>query len=102
VRNAGKEGLGDTARSTTDDHDTRQTVLRVLQEYGFEPRTEGNHITLANCPFHTLAQEHTQLICGMNLRLLTGLLDGLASTGLITHLDPAPPHCCVRLKPAAL
>jgi predicted ArsR family transcriptional regulator len=97
----GKE-LGDTARSTTDDCDIRQTALRVLQEYGFEPRTEGNHITLANCPFHTLAQEHTQLVCGMNLRLLTGLLDGLAPTGLTAHLDPAPPHCCVRLEPAAL
>ena len=95
----GKE-LGDTARSTADDRDTRQTALRVLQEYGFEPRTEGNHVILANCPFHTLAQEYTELVCGMNLRLLAGLLDGLAPTGLTAHLDPAPPHCCVRLEPA--
>jgi predicted ArsR family transcriptional regulator len=91
--------LGDTARSTGDP-DTRETVLRILQENGFEPRTEGENVTLANCPFHTLAQEYTELVCGMNLRLLDGLLDGLARTGLTAHLDPAPPHCCVRLQPA--
>jgi predicted ArsR family transcriptional regulator len=93
--------LGDTARSTADDPDTREIVLRVLQEHGFEPRTEGENVTLANCPFHTLAQEYTELVCGMNLRLLDGLLDGLARTGLTACLDPAPPRCCVRLEPAA-
>jgi predicted ArsR family transcriptional regulator len=55
---------------------------------------------LANCPFHILAQDHTELVCGMNLRLLNGLLDGLAPTGLTARLDPAPPHCCVRLESA--
>ncbi|MGH3920931.1 MAG: helix-turn-helix transcriptional regulator [Pseudonocardiaceae bacterium] len=91
--------LGETARSAAGDRDTRQTALQVLQEYGFEPRSEGDHVALAICPFHTLAQEYTQLVCGMNLRLLAGLLDGLAPTGLTAHLDPAPPHCCVRLSP---
>ncbi|MGH3976299.1 MAG: hypothetical protein ACRDS9_23690, partial [Pseudonocardiaceae bacterium] len=93
--------LGDTARSTAGERDTQETVLRVLEAYGFEPRTEGADVTLANCPFHTLAQDYTELVCGMNLRLLDGLLDGLAPTGLTAHLDPAPPHCCVRLEPAA-
>ncbi|MGH3821752.1 MAG: helix-turn-helix transcriptional regulator [Pseudonocardiaceae bacterium] len=96
--------LGETARSDAGDRDTgdtRDTVLRVLEAYGFQPRIEGGDVTLANCPFHTLAQEYTELVCGMNLRLLDGLLDGLAPTGLTAHLDPAPPHCCVRLEPAA-
>ncbi|MGQ0716342.1 MAG: helix-turn-helix transcriptional regulator [Pseudonocardiales bacterium] len=94
----GKE-LGDTARNTAGDSDNRKTALRVLDEYGFEPRIEGDHVALANCPFHTLAQEYTQLVCGMNLRLLTGLLDALSPTGLTPHLDPTPPRCCVRLSP---
>lgn len=93
--------LGDTARSAAGDRDPRDTALRVLREYGFEPRIEGDHVTLVNCPFHILAQEYTELVCGMNLRLLDGLLDGLAPTGLTAHLDPAPPRCCVRLEPAA-
>ncbi len=90
--------LGDTARVAAGDRDTRDTALRVLEAYGFEPRREGDDVTLANCPFHTLAQEYTELVCGMNLSLLNGLLDGLASTGLTAHLDPTPPHCCVRLE----
>ncbi|MGH3976418.1 MAG: helix-turn-helix transcriptional regulator [Pseudonocardiaceae bacterium] len=96
----GKE-LGETARSAAGNHDTRDTALRILQVYGFEPHIEGEDITLANCPFHALAQEYTELVCGMNLRLLDGLLDGLAPTGLAARLDPAPPHCCVRLGPTA-
>jgi predicted ArsR family transcriptional regulator len=92
--------LGETARHANGNHDTRQTALRVLEEYGFEPRIDGDGVTLANCPFHTLAQEYTEFVCGMNLRLLDGLLNGLASTGLTAHLHPSPPQCCVRLSPA--
>ena len=76
----GKE-LGDTARSTAGDPDTRETVLGALEAYGFEPRIEGGDVTLANCPFHTLAQDYTELVCGMNLRLLSGLLDGWPPPG---------------------
>jgi predicted ArsR family transcriptional regulator len=98
----GKE-LGDTACSTASDPDTGDacdTALRVLEAYGFEPCMEVDGVTLANCPFHTLAREYTELVCGMNLRLLEGLLDGVAPTGLTAHLDPTPAHCCVRLQPA--
>jgi predicted ArsR family transcriptional regulator len=75
-------------------------VLRVLQAYGFEPRRDGDEVTLGNCPFHTLAQGYTEVVCGMNLRLLDGLLDGLACTGLTARLHPTPSHCCVRLRGA--
>jgi predicted ArsR family transcriptional regulator len=94
----GKE-LAETARNTADDRNTQDTALQVLEAYGFEPRVDGDEVTLANCPFHTLAQEYTELVCGMNLRLLDGLLDGLAPTGLTARLDPTPPHCCVRISP---
>jgi predicted ArsR family transcriptional regulator len=56
-------------------------------------------IALVNCPFHALAQDHTELVCGMNLRLLDGVIDGVGSTGLAAHLRPAAAHCCVRLEP---
>jgi predicted ArsR family transcriptional regulator len=55
---------------------------------------------LANCPFHTLAREHTELVCGMNLHLLAGVLEGVPSSGLVAHLRPEPGMCCVRLDPA--
>jgi predicted ArsR family transcriptional regulator len=75
----------------------RDAVLRVLEEAGFEPRQTDGGIELANCPFHTLAQEHTALVCGMNLRLLEGVLDGVGDAGLVASLRPEAGMCCVRL-----
>ncbi|MCA1603503.1 MAG: helix-turn-helix domain-containing protein, partial [Acidobacteria bacterium] len=93
----GKE-LAETAPVTADEQDTRDTVLGVLRAHGYEPCTTDGAVTLANCPFHALARQHTELICGMNLRLLQGLLDGLALTGLTAHLRPSPTLCCVHLE----
>src|SRR3954454_9758031 len=45
-------------------------MCSTLAEYGYEPRRVGVNVELANCPFHTLAKEHTDLVCGMNLALL--------------------------------
>lgn len=91
--------LGEAACRTADDHDALQTALQVLETQGFQPRLDGENIVLRNCPFHTLAQEHTELVCGMNLALLDGLLHGLSPTGLTARLSPIPPNCCVRLEP---
>ena len=78
----------------------RDAVLGVLEEHGFEPRVEDDAITLANCPFHVLAQQHTELVCGMNLRLLEGVVDGVPDAGLAAGLHPQPGMCCVRLDRA--
>lgn len=77
----------------------REGALRVLEEQGFEPRADERGIALANCPFHALAREHTELVCGMNLRLLEGVLDGVPDTGLVATLRPEPGMCCVHLDP---
>jgi predicted ArsR family transcriptional regulator len=77
--------------------DTHAAVLRALEDLGFEPRTDGDTVVLVNCPFHSLAQLHTELVCGMNLRLVDGVLDGLAATGVTARLAPQPGRCCVRL-----
>ncbi len=73
-------------------------LVDLLEDHGYEPRVAAGGITLRNCPFHALAQEHTELVCGMNLNLLEGVLAGLAGTGMSAVLDPAPSRCCVRLE----
>ncbi|MGY1779287.1 helix-turn-helix transcriptional regulator [Geodermatophilus sp. SYSU D01036] len=75
-------------------------ALRVLEEHGFEPRADGGEVALANCPFHALARRHTDLVCGMNLRLVEGVLEGVPDAGLVASLRPAPGACCVRLEVA--
>jgi predicted ArsR family transcriptional regulator len=78
----------------------REGVLRVLEDHGFEPLADGEAIALANCPFHTLAREQTELVCRMNLRLLEGVVDVVADARLEAQLRPEPGRCCVRLEPA--
>jgi predicted ArsR family transcriptional regulator len=70
----------------------------VLAELGYEPRPAGQDYVLGNCPFHRLAATHTALVCGMNLDLLTALLDQRGETGVRASLAPAPGRCCVVLQ----
>lgn len=81
--------------------DARAAALALLEGQGYEPRVEGPAVALVNCPFHTLAQDHTELVCGMNLCLVDGVLDGVGPTGLTAHLHPTPGRCCVRLEPGS-
>jgi predicted ArsR family transcriptional regulator len=73
-------------------------LVDALAADGYQPRRTRNGITLANCPFHALAREETELVCGMNLAYLEGMLDGLGVTTLDAELDPAEQRCCVRLQ----
>ena len=61
----------------------RRAVLEALEEQGFEPLpTESGTIVLRNCPFHRLARQHTELICGMNLCLLGSAVDEVSGIDL--------------------
>ena len=73
-------------------------VVGVLEGAGFEPRAVDGAIALANCPFHALAQLQTDLVCGMNLHLLDGVLAGVPDAGLVASLRPEVGMCCVRLE----
>ena len=71
----------------------------VLAEEGFEPHREGDDVCLRNCPFDALVAQHTALVCGVNLDLVTGVLDGLAvRVRARPRLQPATDHCCVRVR----
>ncbi|MGH9097306.1 MAG: transcriptional regulator, partial [Acidimicrobiales bacterium] len=78
----------------------RDATTRVLEDCGYEPRIDSSGVTLVNCPFHSLAQKYTDLVCGINLELMDGLLTCLDRAGLEATLDPAPARCCVRLQNA--
>lgn len=76
----------------------RRAMLDVLEEHGFEPRpADGGTIVLNNCPFHRLAQQHTDLICGMNHCFLGAAIDEVGETGFDAWLEPEEGVCCVRL-----
>ena len=58
-------------------------------------RASRSHLT--NCPFHALAQEHTDLVCGMNLALIQAAVSQLDDDTLHAKLDPAEGRCCVAI-----
>jgi predicted ArsR family transcriptional regulator len=79
--------------------DRRAEVISVLEPHGYDPVSgPDDEIALANCPFHRLAEEQRELVCGMNLDFLRGVIDGLGLADQLTaRLDPAPGYCCVRI-----
>jgi predicted ArsR family transcriptional regulator len=96
ARQAGR----DAAAEVPDAARARDTVIDVLRRHGYEPRKRGREIALRNCPFHALAERHRDLVCGLNLELLTGVLEGVTGAKLTARLAPEPGFCCVRLAPA--
>lgn len=76
----------------------QQMVSTVLARYGYEPRATDDGVVLANCPFHHLAKTYTELVCGMNLDLIDGVLGRLCPGRLQARLDPGPNHCCVAIS----
>jgi predicted ArsR family transcriptional regulator len=77
----------------------RDAVVGALERHGYEPHLRGGEVVLTNCPFHSLAEQHRDLVCGMNLELLSGVIDGADGADVLeARLAPQPGFCCVRMK----
>jgi predicted ArsR family transcriptional regulator len=72
-------------------------LLHMLDASGFEPvlAADGATITLGNCPYRAVAQNHRDLTCGMNLAWAEGVVEAAGSTGYQPQLDIQPGRCCV-------
>jgi predicted ArsR family transcriptional regulator len=80
---------------------SRRSLKRALADRGYEPfEDEEGRIRLRNCPFHRLASEHRDVVCGMNEAFLQGLLQGLEADEMQATLDPRPGLCCVAISSA--
>ena len=73
-------------------------MCRILSEHGFEPVRDGRSVTLRNCPFHPLATTAPRLVCGLNQSFVTGILEGLETSGVRAELAPGAHRCCVVLR----
>src|SRR5215471_11030510 len=62
---------------------------RLLAERGFGPARESAAcLRLRNCPFHPLTATAPDLVCGLNLAFLAGMVDGLQASTVAAVLDP--------------
>jgi len=72
-------------------------LVEVLAGQGYEPVPGADRIELGNCPFHSVARDYPPLVCGMNLALLEGLVEGLDADGAVPRMDPLAGRCCVAI-----
>lgn len=100
VRKALDRAAADLGRElATAEDDTATDLLQQLARQGFEPYHDGDVIRLSNCPFHRLAQEHTELVCSMNLAMLAAATEA-SRAEYVAKLDPAEDRCCVAFEPS--
>ncbi|QKG19406.1 helix-turn-helix transcriptional regulator [Actinomadura verrucosospora] len=107
---ARREGAALAAGAPCGDLDA---LAKVLEERGYEPVREdavdpenaegaegggGVVLRMRNCPFHAVAERFPPLVCGMNLALLEGLVEG--SEGVRVRMDARPGWCCVVAGPS--
>ncbi|XRQ05210.1 helix-turn-helix transcriptional regulator [Actinomadura welshii] len=77
-------------------------AAEILERHGFEPaREEPTRLRLRNCPFHPMAGDDPDLVCGVNHAFLSGMVDGLGASSIEARLAPRPGHCCVEFGPRA-
>jgi predicted ArsR family transcriptional regulator len=74
-----------------------EELVKLLASSGFEPvvAADGTTVTLGNCPYRLVAEQHRELTCGMNLAWAQGLLEKSGETRLQPRLDTQPGRCCV-------
>jgi len=71
----------------------------ALESMGYEPRRERSRLCLGNCPFDGVVDVSPTLVCGLNQRLVQGVLDGLGVADRChAELDGVPPDCCVTVR----
>ncbi|HEX5465276.1 MAG TPA: helix-turn-helix domain-containing protein [Candidatus Limnocylindrales bacterium] len=102
AREAGETGEGPgQATPDADPERARDRLMAALQAQGYQPReAEDGAIRLANCPFHALVEGHEQLVCGMNLALVEGIVERCGGAGYVARPDPQPGWCCVAIESA--
>jgi predicted ArsR family transcriptional regulator len=97
------DAAGRLGRQMAADEAVTEDIRATLRERGYEPYEDADEpgvLRLRNCPFHAAAKRQPEVVCGMNLALLRGLLAGLGIPGLTATLEPGPGRCCVAIRRA--
>lgn len=94
VRKAVNEAARDAG--TRAGNDAGGNVLEALRHCGYLPQVEDeDRISLRNCPFHIVAQDHKEVVCGLNLHLVEGIVAACGDSGAHAELEPRAGRCCV-------
>ena len=105
ARTAGERWGRALAHEATDSAPTTDAIRRLvelLDAAGFAPEapvTDGAPIRLRHCPFGTLARDHGEVVCGVHLGLMRGVLRELGAPFDALRLEPfvGPSLCLAHL-----
>ncbi|KUI20188.1 ArsR family transcriptional regulator [Mycobacterium sp. GA-1285] len=99
VRSALSTAARATGRQAAVDADG--DMVAALRDCGYLPQSDADgSITLRNCPFHSVAKDHLEVVCGLNLQLVEGVIDGSSAPGARAELSPRQGRCCVLVHGA--
>ena len=77
-------------------------VTAALATAGYEPMTaDDGDIVLRNCPFHSVVQQHPELVCTLNESFVRGTLEGAGEDPGRAELSPCTGRCCVLVHAEA-
>lgn len=97
---AAARDMGTAIGKTSQRGNQTKRLMNVLATSGYEPDLDTNGvIRLRNCPFHALVEQHRPLMCGTNLAMAQGIVDGAGVSELEAVLDARPGFCCVAFVP---
>ena len=98
VEDAGPDGAGPDDASAA-----LERVVQMLDDIGFQPELApaGDEIRLRHCPFHELARDRQEVVCGIHLGLIRGALQQLGAPQEALRLVPfvTPTLCVVQIGP---
>jgi predicted ArsR family transcriptional regulator len=89
------------AAQVTDTTDAAGRVMRVLERMGFAPRrSEPGVVRLTRCPLLQAARAHPDVVCGVHLGIVQGVLAESHAVSASAGLEPfAEPGACLLTLP---
>ena len=96
-RSARGHGVDVGRDAATGEESTIEQLAAALAEQGYEPIERDGVLELHNCPFDSLAEEHTDLVCGLNEHYVRGVAEGMGCRRADARLEPGEGRCCVRV-----
>ncbi len=82
--------------------EVRGDLIEALRGCGYQPRHDSDGcIELRNCPFHALARDYLDVVCGLNLHLIRGVIEASAQSHARAELEPRAGRCCVVVHDTA-
>jgi predicted ArsR family transcriptional regulator len=97
-----RSALAATARTAGRAGAAGRGVTEALRAWGYEPvRTAAGVIELRNCPFDRLTRSHAEVVCGLNLQLIEGMLDAVGAPPQSAVFAPRTGRCCVTVQDPA-